>query len=262
MERVEGSDNHKSKTDEELTTSETRATNGHGGGPTDKVLELYNKARIEKDQEILLNLIEHSKDTTEKVKYYVTKKPAVHKKKKQIKKIVALDIQKKRQKRKKFIDKLTERRRPSHMQLYWEKRLERAQKNVLNESLFRDEIKKTTPPPSRKGGGEQYKPTTSPPPGRHSPAQYHSMERHHQPAKYHQSASQYKHRHEDKMLRRQNSRITSTDIILYKQTQNNPEIRKNTINISIKHEQTTFTTLIKAKKHLMIKCTIDGQLIN
>ena len=48
-------------------------------------------------------------------------------------------------------------------QMYWEKRLERAPKNVLNDSLFREELKKTTPPPSRKGGGEQYKPTTSRP---------------------------------------------------------------------------------------------------
>ena len=47
--------------------------------------------------------------------------------------------------------------------MYWEKRLERAPKNILNDSLFREELKKTTPPPSRKGGGEQYKPTTSRP---------------------------------------------------------------------------------------------------
>ena len=49
------------------------------------------------------------------------------------------------------------------IQMYWEKRLERAPKNILNDSLFREELKKTTPPPSRKGGGEQYKPTTSRP---------------------------------------------------------------------------------------------------
>ena len=47
--------------------------------------------------------------------------------------------------------------------MYWEKRLERAPKNILNDSLFREELKKTTPPPSRKGGGEQYKPTTTRP---------------------------------------------------------------------------------------------------
>ena len=47
--------------------------------------------------------------------------------------------------------------------MYWEKRLERAPKNILNDSLFREELKRTTPPPSRKGGGEQYKPTTSRP---------------------------------------------------------------------------------------------------
>ena len=41
--------------------------------------------------------------------------------------------------------------------------MERAPKNILNDSLFREELKKTTPPPSRKGGGEQYKPTTSRP---------------------------------------------------------------------------------------------------
>ena len=48
-------------------------------------------------------------------------------------------------------------------QMYWEKRLERAPKNILNDSLFREELKRTTPPPSRKGGGEQYKPTTTRP---------------------------------------------------------------------------------------------------
>ena len=49
------------------------------------------------------------------------------------------------------------------LQMYWEKRLERAPKNILGDSLFREETKKTTPPPSRKGGGELYKPTTTPP---------------------------------------------------------------------------------------------------
>ena len=49
------------------------------------------------------------------------------------------------------------------LQMYWEKRLERAPKNILDDSLFREETKKTSPPPSRKGGGEQYKPTTTRP---------------------------------------------------------------------------------------------------
>ena len=53
--------------------------------------------------------------------------------------------------------------------MYWEKRLERAPKNILNDSLFREELKKTTPPPSRKGGGEQYKPTTSRPETQYKP---------------------------------------------------------------------------------------------
>ena len=56
---------------------------------------------------------------------------------------------------------------PTYFQLYWEKRLERAPKNVLGDSLFREEIRRTTPPPSRKGGGELYKPTTKPPPPHH-----------------------------------------------------------------------------------------------
>merc|ERR1712131_228459 len=117
---------------------------------------------------ILLNLIEKSKEpkVSSDVVNYVTKKPrAIKSQRLKLKKShenKVLETHKKRRKRKKLIQNLNRRRKPSHMQLYWEKRLERAPKNVLGESLFRDEIKKTTPPPSRKGGGEQYKPTTTP----------------------------------------------------------------------------------------------------
>ena len=48
----------------------------------------------------------------------------------------------------------------SHVKLYWEKRLQRAPKNVMSEELFRNEYKRTTPPPTRKGEGTKYKPTT------------------------------------------------------------------------------------------------------
>ena len=143
------------------------------------------------DQEILLNLIERSKQSRKSrrkwrpakvtvkeiitrrpavteplVKNYVTKPPSSLRKPKQKVKNIAAEIKKIRQKRRKVKSKpkpTKTRRKHSNMEMYWEKRLERAPKNILNDSLFREELKKTTPPPSRKGGGEQYKPTTSRP---------------------------------------------------------------------------------------------------
>ena len=225
--------------DEVLTTAETKTHNGHGGPSSETILDLYNKVsdKEDEDQEILLNLIENSKDSPKEKVLYVTKQPSKmpfkkkQKLKKHVSKIIALDLQKRRLKRKKFIDKITERRKPSHMQLYWEKRLERSQKNVLNESLFRDEIKRTTPPPSRKGGGEQYKPTTSPPSIHLGKLQGNSLGSHQGPHQnLHLASPQYKHRHYNRLSKgdknmhhRQHSRISNTDIILYKhheQTEN------------------------------------------
>ena len=241
-----------------LTTLESlivTRTNGHGG-PSNRsrtILELYQKVsdKENEDQEILLNLIEKSKDSKDKKadKNYVTKKPTIkkpiHQKRHKInKKDIVTEIQKKRRKRKKLIDKIKEQRRPSHMQLYWEKRLERAPKNVLDESLFRDEIKKTTPPPSRKGGSEMYKPTTTPA----SPTLHRHSQRHHRlhrPHHQHQHR-QYKHKHKHRqahgdtndiditatetktdqstknMFHRQHSRISNTNIVLYKHS-NTPD---------------------------------------
>ena len=62
-----------------------------------------------------------------------------------------------------LVKSLKRRRRPSHVKLYWDKRLEMAPKNVMSEAIFRDEYKRTTPPPTRKGEGVQYKPTTEKP---------------------------------------------------------------------------------------------------
>ena len=139
--------------------------------------------------------------------------------------------------------------------MYWEKRLERAPKNVLSESLFRDEIKRTTPPPSRKGGGETYKPTTAPPVPPAAPPGLLKHLKHLKQYKYRHLISphkpitppplaplgllnnlkhlkQYKYRHRTpphkhtgstenthNMYHRQHNRISNTDIVLYKQKQ-------------------------------------------
>ena len=113
-----------------LTTLESlivTRTNGHGG-PSNRsrtILELYQKVsdKENKDQEILLNLIEKSKDSKDRKveRNFVTKKPTIkkpiHQKRQKNSKDIVIEIQKKRRKRKKLIDKIKEKRRPSHMQV-------------------------------------------------------------------------------------------------------------------------------------------------
>ena len=80
----------------------------------------------DKDQEILLNLIEQSKEPKTDRNYVTkipkTKKPVVPKKKTKTKKrkfkiIKEIDSQEKLRKRKKLIDKIKEKRKPSHIQV-------------------------------------------------------------------------------------------------------------------------------------------------
>ena len=110
---------------ETLTTAESiksHMTNGHGG-PSMSIVKLFKKVSDrdqEKDQEILINLIEKSKESKQKVENYVTKKPSSKKprKLKHVKsKQVGEEMHKIRHKRKKLIDKLKKRRKPSHMQV-------------------------------------------------------------------------------------------------------------------------------------------------
>ena len=111
-----------------LATRRTRSrrTNGHGGSQT--ILDLYQRVsdKEDKDQEILLNLIEQSKEPKTDRNYVTkipkTKKPVVPKKKTKAKKrkfkiIKEIDSQEKLRKRKKLIDKIKEKRKPSHIQV-------------------------------------------------------------------------------------------------------------------------------------------------
>ena len=111
-----------------LATRRTRSrrTNGHGGSQT--ILDLYQRVsdKEDKDQEILLNLIEQSKEPKSDRNYVTkipkTKKPVVAKKKTKAKKrkfkiIKEIDSQEKLRKRKKLIDKIKEKRKPSHIQV-------------------------------------------------------------------------------------------------------------------------------------------------
>ena len=125
---------------EVLSTAESLRTNSHGG-PVNKsktILELYQKVNDKEleDQEILLNLIEKSKDKIN-VESYVTIKPrttkkptrrpltskksdfSLNKRKRKFKPSSHSDIDslRRRRKRKKLIDKIKEKRKPSHMQV-------------------------------------------------------------------------------------------------------------------------------------------------
>ena len=125
---------------EVISTAESLRTNSHGG-PVNKsktILELYHKVsdKESEDQEILLNLIEKSKDKNN-VDSYVTVKP--RQTKKSTKRPVTskksnlspnkrkrkfnpsshsdIDSLRRRRKRKKLIDRIKEKRKPSHMQV-------------------------------------------------------------------------------------------------------------------------------------------------
>lgn len=127
-------------TSEVLGTAESLRTNSHGG-PVNKsktILELYHKVsdKESEDQEILLNLIEKSKDKNS-VDSYVTIKPrptkkptkrpltskksnfSPNKRKRKFKPSSHSDIDslRRRRKRKKLIDRIKEKRKPSHMQV-------------------------------------------------------------------------------------------------------------------------------------------------
>ena len=90
------------------------------------IVKLFKKVsdrEQEKDQEILINLIEKSKESKQKVENYVTKKPSSKKprKLKHVKtKKNSAEVHKIRHKRKKLIDTLKKRRKPSHMQVLQE----------------------------------------------------------------------------------------------------------------------------------------------
>ena len=132
-------ENDKSEDSEMLSTAESLRTNSHGG-PVNKsktILELYQKVsdKESEDQEILLNLIEKSKDKNSAENYVtikprITKKPkrpltskkpnfSVNKGKRKFKPSRSPDIDslRRRRKRKKLIDKIKEKRKPSHMQV-------------------------------------------------------------------------------------------------------------------------------------------------
>ena len=126
---------------EVLSTAESLRTNSHGG-PVNKsktILELYQKVsdKESEDQEILLNLIrEKSKDKINveidvTIKPRTTRKPtrrpltskksnfSPNKRKRKFKPSSHSDIDslRRRRKRKKLIDKIKEKRKPSHMQV-------------------------------------------------------------------------------------------------------------------------------------------------
>ena len=125
---------------EVISTAESLRTNSHGG-PVNKsktILELYHKVsdKESEDQEILLNLIEKSKDKNN-VDSYVTVKPrptkkptlrpvtskksnlSTNKRKRKFKPSSHSDIDtlRRRRKRKKLIERIKEKRKPSHMQV-------------------------------------------------------------------------------------------------------------------------------------------------
>ena len=142
------------------------------------LLEIYEKVqknesknsdsnKEQADQEILLDLMERAKNPSKKVQETNVKRQRediLPRKKRRrvtiIRKGKSADYEPFRS--------LKRRRKPSHVKLYWDKRLEMASKNVMSEALFRDEYKVTTPPPTRKGEGAQYKPTTGKPPDEHT----------------------------------------------------------------------------------------------
>ena len=120
---------------DDLRTAESVRTNSHGGPVTGSqaILDLYHRVsdKETEDQEILLNLIEKSKDRTS-VRNYVTvkprttkkptKRPLTNKKSKKSKRkfkpsIPDDELARRRRKRKKLIDKIKEKRKPSHMQV-------------------------------------------------------------------------------------------------------------------------------------------------
>ena len=124
---------------DDLRTAESVRTNSHGGPVTGSqaILDLYHRVsdKETEDQEILLNLIEKSKDRTS-VRNYVTVKPRTTKKttkrpltnkkssflskksKRKFKPSIPDDeLARRRRKRKKLIDKIKEKRKPSHMQV-------------------------------------------------------------------------------------------------------------------------------------------------
>ena len=126
---------------EVLSTAESLRTNSHGG-PVNKsktILELYQKVsdKESEDQEILLNLIREKSKDKNNVESYVTIKPRTtrkptrrpltskkshfspNKRKRKFKPSSHSDIDslRRRRKRKKLIDKIKEKRKPSHMQV-------------------------------------------------------------------------------------------------------------------------------------------------
>ena len=113
-----------------ITTAESinilKTNNGQkvSKNQSETIIEIYNKVSDkEEDQEILLNLIEKSKEpkVSSDVVNYVTKKPrAIKSQRLKLKKShenKVLETHKKRRKRKKLIQNLNRRRKPSHMQV-------------------------------------------------------------------------------------------------------------------------------------------------